>query len=697
MTLEFTIDIDQLAPRAQAHLARTDLAALGVRPGETARLARAEGDARATFVRLRPGPWAPGVLGLDAVTAANAKLSQGAKAHLSPQPLSGLDHVLLRLEDGAQAAPADLREALFEMTLATGDRVTLTLPMGRTVSAEVIDCGPDQAGLVQDSTNIALEMPHIAHGYENVGGLSSQIARVQEMIELPLRRPDLYARLGLHPPRGVLFTGPPGSGKTLLARAVARRTKAAFYHISGPEIITKHYGESEAGLRKVFQAAEKAAPSIVFIDEIDAIAPARDGLSGDKQVERRLVAQLLTLMDGLDDRGRVIVMAATNLPDALDPALRRPGRFDREIAFTPPDPEQRADILRVHLAETPLAEDVSLPEIAIRAHGYVGADLAALTREAAVAALSRAIMQSGGEADLDPEALFVTRADLETGLAATFPSALRTGETSVRAVGWQDIGGLDEAREALYRAVLWPLEQSKALKALKLAPARGVLLTGPPGSGKTLLARAIAAEAAFNFIPVRAPTLLSQYFGEAEKALASLFRNARNSAPTVLFFDEFDALAPRRSGKDPVLDRLVAQLLVEIDGIGPDDGVIALAATNRAGAIDPALLRSGRFDTVIDFPYPNPTARRAILDVHLRERAVSENIDRDACAKALDGASGAEIATFCEDAARQVLARRMSGDTEACLITQPDIDMALASWQAGQALRRSDHIQERGT
>jgi transitional endoplasmic reticulum ATPase len=687
-----SVRVDQAEGRGLVRLSRQDMLARGLSTGQTARLT----GPRATHVRVAPDTCAAGLLRLDATTAGNAGLTDGQTALLAPAPLGPLDHLLLRLDHGQTARPEDLSEALFDMTLTTGDRMQLCLPMGRRLACTVAGAEPGGAGLVGDSTSVTLETPSGVAGYETVGGLSEQIARVQEMIETPLRRPELYRRLGLQPPRGVLFTGPPGSGKTLLARAVAARTKASFFQISGPEIITKHYGDSEAGLRKVFDAATKAAPAIIFIDEIDAIAPRREGLSDDKQVERRLVAQLLTLMDGLTDRGRVVVMAATNLPDALDPALRRPGRFDREIAFGPPNATQRREILEVHLARTPLAPDVQVDSIAARSHGYVGADLAALTREAAVAALARATRQAGGEAALDPETLFVTMADLESGLGVTSPSALRGSAAPVRAVGWDDIGGLETAKAALHRAVLWPLRHAETLQLLRLAPARGVLLTGPPGSGKTLLARALATEGALNFVPVRAPALLSQYFGEAERAIAALFRSARQSAPCLLFFDEFDALAPRRSGKDAVLDRVVAQLLVEIDGIGPDHGVVVLAATNRAASIDPALIRPGRFDTLIDFPLPEATARTEILSIHLRDRPLAAGLDIDDIAAATAGASGADLAALVDEAARQAMQRLLGADGAECVITQADLTAALGLWRADQKNRTSNYIASEG-
>jgi transitional endoplasmic reticulum ATPase len=676
--------------RGLVRVSRADLDALGLRSGDAARI---EGG-RITHVRVVAGSAEPGTLLVDRMVAENAGVAGGGEARVAAVQLPPLEGLLLRVEAGHAPAPADMADALYDMTVTEGDRIVLVLPGGRSADATVVSTRPAGGGFFGDRCVATVEAaPATAPSFEGVGGLSAQIARVEEMIGTPLLRPDLYERLGISPPRGILFCGPPGSGKTLLARAVAQRTKAAFFHVDGPEIVSKHYGDSEEALRRVFEAAVKRAPSIVFIDEIDAIAPRRDALSSEKQVERRIVAQLLTLLDGLEDRGRVVVMAATNLPDSLDPALRRPGRFDREIAFRPPSVAQRREILGIHLARAPLAADVDLDTVAAATHGYVGADLAALAREAAVAALSRSVAAAGGEARVRAEDLTITAADLALGLAATGPSALRGATADAVPVSWDDVGGAEAARDALRQAVIWPQRHPEALAALGVRPARGVLLAGPPGSGKTLAARALATESAMNFLHVRPPRLLSQFLGEAERAVAELFATARATAPTLVFFDEFDAIAPRRTGRDATLDRIVAQLLTEFDALAGHPGVVVLAATNRPGAIDPALTRPGRFDAVVRFGIPDAAARRAILSVHLRGRALREDIDLDALVAATEGASGADLATLVDDAARGALARALAaGMTGVDGLGTEDLDAAIGRMHAAHAVRQDDFI-----
>ena len=475
------------------------------------------------------------------------------------------------------------------------------------------------------------------------------------MVSLPFKRPDLFAHLGVNPPRGVLFTGPPGSGKTLLARRVAETVNAAFFQIDGPEIVSKHYGDSEEKLRQIFATASRQAPAIIFIDEIDAIAPRRDGLSGEKQLERRVVAQLLTLMDGLSARGDVVVMAATNLPHTLDPALRRPGRFDREIAFTAPDRDERAEILAIHFAGSPLAADVDLLDTAAATHGFVGADLAALAQEAAVAALSRTVREAGGVSEVEASRLEITSADIGDALSVVGPSLLRGAAIDPPEASWSDIGGLDNIKDALAEAVIWPFRHADAFKALGLSAARGVLLAGPPGTGKTLLARALAAESGVGFVPIRGAGLLGHHLGEAERAIADLFARARHAAPCILFFDEIDAIAPVRGRSDSALDRVVAELLVEIDGIAQRRDVFLLGATNRADAVDPALLRPGRFDLIIPLEPPDCATREAILGIHTRKIPLGEEVDLARLARETTDWTGAELAALCQTAARATL------------------------------------------
>ena len=688
MTLSVTKVND--GARGLVRLAVEDMERIGLTPGQTVVLT----GRRHCYGRAAPGHLNSGEIELDTVTVKNAGTDVGRQVTIAPAELRHLSALHIRTE--AAASPPDLHEALFDMALAEGDRLTVALPRIGPTSIAVTQAIPDGAGLVGDQTAIVLETPAgPEHNYEGIAGLSDQIARVHEMVATPLLRPDLFKHLGLDAPRGVLFTGPPGSGKTLLARAVAARTKAAFFQIDGAEIVSKHYGESEAALRRVFDAARKAQPAIVFIDEIDALAPRRMELSGEKQVERRVVAQLLTLMDGLQDRGRLVVMAATNLPDAIDPALRRPGRFDREIRFVPPSPIDRLAILSLHLTDAPLASDVDLEAIAHEAAGYVGADLASLAREAGMAALARTVAAAGGADRVDRSTLTITQRDLEAALDRSVPSLLRQAAEAGPPVAWDDIGGLEEPKEALQQAIEWPRQHATAFQNLGLRPPRGILLTGPPGTGKTLLARALAGADSMNFIPVRPPDLLSQFLGQAERSVSQLFETARFTAPSLLFFDELDALAPRRGGGDAVFDRIVAQFLVELDGVRPGDGVTVLAATNRAAALDPALLRPGRFDVIIDIPPPDTATREAILAVHLGRRPIAPEVKVAKFAAATEGASGADLAHLAEAAAWQALERAVAegADPE---IKDVDLDVALAGLADRRIAVAADFINPEG-
>ncbi len=506
------------------------------------------------------------------------------------------------------------------------------------------------------------------------------LERVREVVELPLRHRAAFEALGIAPPKGVLLYGPPGTGKTLIARAVATETGAHFIAVNGPEIIDKYYGASEQALRAIFTEAQKHAPTILFIDEIDAIAPKREALSGEKQVERRIVAQLLTLMDGLSGRGEVVVLAATNLPDSLDPALRRPGRFDREIRIDPPDRAGRREILAVHSRAMPLAPDVDLDRLAGETPGHVGADLAALCREAAMAALRRAGGLSPQGLAMAPENLTVAAEDFAAAQRLVVASALRASFVEIPDVRWDEVAGIGVAREALMRAVEWPMRRPASFARLGLRPPRGVLLHGRPGTGKTLAAKALASEAGCAFIAVRGAEMLTEWQGASERALREAFSRARAAAPCILFFDEIDAIAPRRGGGDgATVERMVAQFLVEMDGVADPPGVVVLGATNRLDRIDPALLRPGRFDLVVEMPLPDEAARLAILRVHTTGMPLAADVDHALLAAATDNFVGADLAGLCRRAGLEALAR--AGAAEPDSVTAGDFAIALRAQQ----------------
>jgi transitional endoplasmic reticulum ATPase len=491
--------------------------------------------------------------------------------------------------------------------------------------------------------------------YEDIGGLGKELLRIREMIELPLKYPAVFDRLGVEPPKGVLLYGPPGTGKTLIARVVASETNAAFFVINGPEIINKFYGESESRLRSVFQEAQKRAPSIIFIDELDALAPKRSETGG--EAERRIVGQLLALLDGLASRGQIVVIGATNQPNALDPALRRPGRFDREIALRVPDVRGRMEILHIHSKDAALANDVDLARVAQLTPGFVGADLEALCREAAMIALRRVLPHIDYQRGYIPYEtlvnLNITMADFQAALREVEPSTTREVYVEVSETSWDDIGGLEKIKELLTEGVEWPLRYPEIYANAKVEPPRGVLLSGPPGSGKTLIARALANQCEASFISIKGPELLSKWVGESEKGIREVFRRAKQAAPCIVFFDELDALAPRRGGEGDghVGDRVIAQLLTEMDGIEGREGVIVLAATNRSELIDPALLRPGRFDLVVELHYPDEVERHAIFAVHTRGRPLAPDVTIDELARLTPGRSGADIEAICRRAA----------------------------------------------
>jgi len=512
--------------------------------------------------------------------------------------------------------------------------------------------------------------------YEDIGGLKNEIQKIREMVELPIRYPELFERLGIEPPKGVLLYGPPGTGKTLLAKAVANESDANFISISGPELVSKFVGESEERLRMIFKEAEEKAPSIIFMDEIDAIAPKREEATN--EVERRMVSQLLTLMDGISKRGQVIVLAATNRPEAIDPALRRPGRFDREIEIGVPDRNARKEILQIHTRNMPLAKDVDLDELANITHGYTGADLSALVREAAMATLRSILPKIIDKQHIPAEILNelqVTKEHFMEALRNVQPSALREVFVERPNVHWSDIGGLDKVKEELKEAVELPLKKPEMFEKMGIRPVKGVLLVGPPGVGKTLLAKAVATERESNFISIKGPEVLSKYVGESEKTVREIFRKARLAAPCIIFIDEIDSIASARGGEDEldsgVSRRVVDTLLTEMDGLAGLKNVVVLAATNRPEAIDPALLRPGRFDRIIEIPMPDAETRLAIFKVHTRNMPLDKSVSLEELANQTDGYTGAEIENICREAGMNAI--RANRD----YVTREDFQKAL--------------------
>ncbi|MGQ4915082.1 MAG: CDC48 family AAA ATPase [Candidatus Asgardarchaeia archaeon] len=603
--------------------------------------------------------------------------------HIIPQP--GLETII--------------KHRIVSYPLVRGDIIRVPIGIHGSVSFKVISTQPTGVVIVTNSTVIKVNEKPIGEGngipavtYDDIGGLSDAIQRIREMVELPLKHPELFKRLGITPPKGVLLHGPPGCGKTLLARAVANECDAHFIAINGPEIMSKFYGESEKRLRQVFEEAEKNAPSIIFIDEIDAIAPKRSEVTG--EVERRVVAQMLALMDGLHSRGQVIVIGATNRPNALDPALRRPGRFDREIEIGVPDKQGRLEIMLIHTRGMPLANDVDLKKLADITHGFVGADLAALCREAAMKALRRYLPSLDLDEEKIPaevlEKINVTMDDFMSALKEVTPSAVREVMIEVPSTHWEDIGGLQEVKQRLIEAVEWPFKYPERFTRLGITPPRGILLYGPPGCGKTMLARAVATESEANFISVKGPELLSKWVGESEKAIREVFRKARMAAPAIIFFDEIDAIAPRRGmgyGDSGVTERVISQLLTEIDGLVNMHDIIAIAATNRPDIIDPALLRPGRFDRLIYVPPPDKEARLEILTIYTSKMPLSDDVDLVELAQETEGFAGSDLEALCREAAMNALRENPNVEVverrhfmEALKVVHPSITPEMLRW-----------------
>ena len=647
-----------------------DMSALGLQVGDVLQIT----GKRSSVAKAAPAyaeERGKGLIQMDGILRENAQTGIGE--HVQAQKLSSsvAKTVILTPLGTAEGMPLEgdsagyVARVLDGVPVTAGDKVRATFMGGVYREFAVASTDPKGAVTIGPGTGVKLKGEGMERPgreltgvtYEDIGGLRKEITRIREMIELPLRYPELFERLGIEPPKGLLLYGPPGCGKTLIAKAVANESSAFFTTISGPEIIGKYYGESEERLRTIFEEAQAHAPSILFIDEIDAIAPKREELGTHQQVERRVVAQLLALMDGLSYRGQVIIIGATNVPNTLDPALRRPGRLDREIVISVPDRIGRQEIMEIHTRGMPLTEDVDMGHLAELTHGFVGADLASLCREAAMITLRGLMPQIPLEAEYVPydvlAQLEVTGDHFMEALKEVEPSAIREVFTEIPNVRWDQIGGLDEVKRTLKEAIEWPLNYPELFDQLHTNPPKGILISGPPGTGKTLLAKAIATESNANFISIKGPELLSRWFGESERGVREAFKKAKLASPCILFFDEIDAMAPKRgSGSDSaVTDRVISQFLAELDGIEELKGVVVLAATNRPDLLDAALLRAGRLEMHLELPPPDEAARREVFAIHTQDKPVADDVDLDALARGSEGMMGADIEAACRRAA----------------------------------------------
>ena len=597
-----------------------------------------------------------------------------------------------------------LADALESVPLIKGDNVMVPYFGGR-LTFQVIGVTPaaDAVLVTQKTVFHIAEKGETLRGvpqvtYEDIGGLTDEIKKVREMIELPLRHPEIFEKLGIEAPKGVLLYGPPGTGKTLLAKAVANESNAHFISISGPEIMSKFYGESEARLREIFKEAREKAPSIIFVDEIDSIAPKREEVTG--EVERRVVSQMLSLMDGLEARGKVIVISATNRPNAIDPALRRPGRFDREIEIKVPDKKGRKDILAIHSRNMPLSDDVNLDKIASVSHGYVGADLEYLCKEGAMKCLRRLLPELNLEEEKIPpetlDKLVVNHEDFQKALIEVTPSGMREVFIENPDVKWEEVGGLEDVKRELQEAVEWPMKYPGLYDKLGHNMPRGILLHGPSGTGKTLLAKAVATQSEANFVSVRGPELLSKWVGESERGIREIFKRARQSAPCVVFFDEIDSIAPIRGagGETAVTERVVSQLLTELDGMENMHGVVVLAATNRADMIDPALLRPGRFDKIIQIPLPDKESRKSILKINaekiptISDTNDPQHVDFEKLAEMTDGLSGADTAAIANTPVSLVIHEFLDSHPDVKDVEKKSIDAKVTMKQFEEAVKK---------
>ncbi|MFI5415789.1 MAG: CDC48 family AAA ATPase [Nitrososphaerales archaeon] len=653
---------------------------------------------RKSHVKLWSGStpdYGTGIIKIDGITRHNIGAGIGEKITVKTVDAEEAEQITLSPIEklGEEGLQEYMQTYYMGHVLTSGDTLIVSTQLGGKTQLVVSGTKPSaKPVIVSEQTEFKLgamtkaidnSIPRIT--YDDLGGLRNEVQKIREMVELPMRHPELFEKLGVEAPKGVLLYGPPGTGKTLLAKAVAGETNSHFTSLSGPEIIGKFYGESEERLRDIFKQAEENAPSIIFIDEIDSIAPKREEVTG--EVEKRIVSQLLTLMDGIKSRGKVVVIAATNRPDSIDPALRRPGRFDREIEIGIPDQQGRREILNIHTRGMPIEEKVNLDQIARVTHGFVGADLEMLAKEAAMRSLRKILPDLDLEAEKIPneilQKIIITDNDFKDALKDVRPSALREVLVQVPDVTWDDVGGLESLKEELYEAVEWPLKHKEAFEYTDVATPKGILLYGPPGTGKTLIAKAVAHTSESNFISIKGPELLSKWVGESEKGVREIFRKARQAAPCIIFLDELDSLAPSRSSGSSdsnVTERVVSQLLTEIDGLEELHNVLIIGATNRVDLIDSALLRPGRFDRIIEVSLPDTKGRENIFKIHTRKKPLAEGIDFTKLVQLTNGFSGAEIEGACNRAAMSSIRRyvdKKEKDVKLIKITQEDLENAI--------------------
>ena len=653
---------------------------------------------RKSHVKLWSGSttdYGTGIIKIDGITRHNIGAGIGEKITIKTVDAEEAEQITLSPIEklGEEGLQEYMQTYYMGHVLTSGDTLIVITQMGGKTQLVVSNTKPSSKPvIISEQTEFKLgpmtkaidnSIPRIT--YDDLGGLRNEVQKIREMVELPMRHPELFEKLGVEAPKGVLLYGPPGTGKTLLAKAVAGETNSHFTSLSGPEIIGKFYGESEERLRDIFKQAEENAPSIIFIDEIDSIAPKREEVTG--EVEKRIVSQLLTLMDGMKSRGKVVVIAATNRPDSIDPALRRPGRFDREIEIGIPDQQGRREILNIHTRGMPIDEKVNLDQIARVTHGFVGADLEVLSKEAAMRSLRKILPDLDLEAEKIPaeilQKIIITDNDFKEALKDVRPSALREVLVQVPDVTWDDVGGLESLKEELYEAVEWPLKHKEAFEYTDVATPKGILLYGPPGTGKTLIAKAVAHTSESNFISIKGPELLSKWVGESEKGVREIFRKARQAAPCIIFLDELDSLAPSRSSGSSdsnVTERVVSQLLTEIDGLEELHDVLIIGATNRVDLIDSALLRPGRFDRIIEVSLPDTKGRENIFKIHTRKKPLAEGIDFAKLVQLTNGFSGAEIEGLCNRAAMSSIRRyvdKKEKNVKSIKITQEDLENAI--------------------